>query len=245
MTRIVTIEQDEDGNEYISEDVTDQVYAAIEENEQLTDLLKDVALSRDDVSGTALSLASHPGSNHGLDGRAPIKPKASKGAATPPGSTSRVGKATAKVSKGGKAKAASIGKHLLHAAKVVGRSVAKNPGLAGAAGGAGAALAVHGMTRKLSTDDQLQLDEGQEFEEEQFTDEEIESMTPEQAVALLEEAGEADELDDDDWNALQAEYDAASDEEKTEYDEETRRQSLSDFARIMVKDAESRTPVKK
>lgn len=262
--RIVLIDDenlDEDGN-FIPEDVTDEVQELVDENAEYAEFLEQVEASfaqaqEDEV---ALSLA-RKGSGKG----APIIGKGAPATVGATGSTGRVAgglntttsriapKASKNVNSatasgvgklaGARAKGASVAKHLKHAAKLIGRFAMKNKVAAatGAAAGAVTGGIVGTSLRKMQHGHSLSQDElslENEFDsDEDYSDEDLESMTPDDAVALIEEGIENGEIDEDDLQYLD---DLAENEA-----ESTKREELKEFIQNfnpMVDDAVTRSP---
>lgn len=263
--RIVVIddeELDEDGN-FIPEDVTEEVDELINENEELTEFLQQVEASFAEAQEVELSLARGKGGKG-----APIIGKSAPETVGSTGSASRVGapnvdsntarikpkmspRANSKISSGvgklagARAKGASVGKHLKHAAKLIGRFAMKNKVAAatGAAAGAVTGGIVGTSLKKMQhghslSQEELELESPEGYDPNaDYTDEELASMTPEDAVALIEEGIETGEIDEDDLEYLD---DLAEEEAEVE-----KREGLKNFIQNfnpMVSDAESRTP---
>lgn len=267
MTMRVVLVNDElpEDDENYAVDITEEFNEIADENTQLTEYLEEVTAGFEEESGIALSQNAELvlASRHGVGFGEGMKGNRSNFVINAP---SQVAMGKNKIPPGigtGKAAHASLGKHLQHAAKVVGRHAKKAgktasfhaQGMANTVRTVGntsvplkhiaavsaASLAAKGVVnhiakrraKSLEASQQLQLDENEELlEEDELTQEELDTMTPEQAADLLENEYESLSAED------QAELEAIA-------DEESHKAGLEQFAQnVLVQDAESRTPAK-
>lgn len=252
-------ELDDEGNP-VQFDITDEFNDIVTEHVAMEKYLEQVTASFEEEAGISLSdeaseliLARASG-----ESRAGSTPRPSPGASSASAtlkkakSSTAAGTASAKLKRSvaskfaantASPKHASLGKHLMHAAKVVGRFAGKNKtalavaGSAAVGGAVGARVASAVKKRNIeASQDDLVLDdeefENEEVEFEEYTQEELDAMTPEQAEELLQE--ELANLSEEEVEELES---VAAEEE--------RQTGLQEFARTaLVRDAESRTPAK-